>query len=66
MPPPPTPPPAPGLNPQQSRVTIVTYSAIQPFAGVVNGSMPQPVESFIDSIQAHLTAKQINDSKLAY
>ena len=63
----PTPvPPVPGPNPQPSRVTIVTHSAIQPFAGIVNGRLPQPVESFIDSIQAHLVSKQITDDQLAY
>ena len=49
-----------------SRVTIVTHSAIQPFAGMVNGRMPQAVESFIDSMDAHLRSKGITDDKLSY
>ena len=64
MPVPPNQPPPP--NQPQNRFTIVTHSAIQPFCGMVNGRMPQPVESFIDSLQAHLIAKNITDDSMAY
>ena len=54
------------VPPQGNQVTIVTHSNIKPFAGNVDGRMPQPVEAFIESIDAHLLAKRITDDNCAY
>ena len=65
------PPPAPLFqSPSTSQMgrnlTIVTHSSIVSFAGIVNGRMPQPVESFIEALDAHLVAKGITDDSTAY
>ena len=36
-------------------------SALIPFAGRINGQLIQPVEVFIDSIEAHLANKSVTD-----
>ena len=36
-------------------------SALTPFAGRINGQLTQPVEVFIDSIEAHLKNKAVTD-----
>ena len=48
-------------------VTKVTHSvtnfksALTPFAGRINGHLTQPVEVFINSIEAHLANKSVTD-----
>lgn len=54
--------PAPTQNPV---LTVVNArSAIVPFAGRVNGFLTQGVESWISSVDVHLTAKSITDQSL--
>ena len=62
---------APPVTPSPSgsgamRYTIVTKSSICPFAGYVNGKLPQGVESFVEAVDAHLLAKNITDEREAY
>ena len=49
-----------------SRVTIVTNSAITPFAGLVGGRLTQSVENFINAINSHLASKGIQDDRIAF